>query len=110
MTPAIEREAGSRTPTDIDLYAGKQVRKFRADDNLTLQDLSERLGISHQQLQKYETGTNRMSVGMLHAVAAVMRRPVSAFLPGEADGADIAGRLRVAERRLEKIRAALSGG
>ncbi len=40
---------------------------------MTLAELGAELGISHQQLQKYETGTNRLSAGMLSNVADVLR-------------------------------------
>lgn len=103
MTAVLDRESGSRAPTAIDLHVGEALRRFRIEDNLTLQELANALGISHQQLQKYETGTNRMSAGMLHATAGVLQRPITAFFP---DGApdDLVGRLRAAERQLEKIR------
>jgi transcriptional regulator with XRE-family HTH domain len=107
MMPALEREARSRSPNDVDRYVGCQLRKFRGDDNLTLQELAHDLGMSHQQLQKYETGTNRISAGVLHAVAARLRRPVTAFFPDGEGAADTALRLAQAERRLAKIRAAL---
>tara|TARA_R110002124_G_scaffold43864_21_gene134660 strand:- start:1830 stop:2099 length:270 start_codon:yes stop_codon:yes gene_type:complete len=39
--------------------------------------LGSELGISHQQLQKYETGTNRLSAGMLSVVAEALRVPIA---------------------------------
>ena len=48
---------------------------------MTLAETGQMLGISHQQLQKYETGTNRLSAGMLHGVAQVFGLPISAFFP-----------------------------
>ena len=52
---------------------GDKIRKLRLDRNMTLAELGSELGISHQQLQKYETGTNRLSAGMLSNVADVLR-------------------------------------
>ncbi|MCA8900353.1 MAG: helix-turn-helix transcriptional regulator [Hyphomonas sp.] len=43
---------------------------------MTLAELGSELGISHQQLQKYETGTNRLSAGMLSNVSDVLRVPI----------------------------------
>lgn len=63
----------SRAPTDIDIAIGKYIRKRRLDMGMTLAELGADLGISHQQLQKYEIGTNRLSAGTLYQTAAVLR-------------------------------------
>ena len=73
------RIAGSRSPTRIDQMVGEKIRELRTAQNFTLSELGLELGISHQQLQKYETGTNRLSAGMLAAVARVLRVPISEF-------------------------------
>lgn len=65
-------EGGNRSPTDIDRLVGINVRRLRIERNLTLADLSAQLGISHQQLQKYETGANRLSAGALCNVAETL--------------------------------------
>jgi transcriptional regulator with XRE-family HTH domain len=53
---------------------------------MTLQDLAEQIGTSHQQLQKYETGVNRISAGMLPIVAeAVGVDIIEFFQDGGAD-------------------------
>lgn len=59
----------SRAPSDIDRAVGERVRELRLLRGLTLAELGNQLGISHQQLQKYETGTNRLSAGMVAGVA-----------------------------------------
>ena len=70
------RIAGSRSPTRIDQMVGEKIRELRTTQNFTLSELGLELGISHQQLQKYETGTNRLSAGML-AYASGFSRLVS---------------------------------
>ena len=72
----------SRAATDVDRHAGEVVRNLRNERNITLAELGQLIGVSHQQLQKYETGTNRMSVGQLHALAKVLGVPVTVFFPG----------------------------
>jgi transcriptional regulator with XRE-family HTH domain len=67
---------GSRTPTDVDILVGENVRSIRTENNLTLSELGSALGISHQQLQKYETGANRLSAGMLSKVSHVLNVPI----------------------------------
>ena len=61
----------SRAPTDVDIQVGLTVRKLRIENNLTLAELGRAVGISHQQMQKYEVGTNRLSAGMLASLAGV---------------------------------------
>lgn len=70
---------GSRSPNDIDLLVGKKLRKLRLEAGLTLQDLAQQIGVSHQQLQKYETGANRLSVGMLPVVAEALGAEIMEF-------------------------------
>lgn len=60
---------GSRSPTDTDILVGENVRRIRIEMNQTLSEMANALGISHQQLQKYETGSNRLSAGMLKKIA-----------------------------------------
>ncbi|MEZ5997941.1 MAG: helix-turn-helix transcriptional regulator [Hyphomonas sp.] len=67
------KQTTSRAPTAVDQMVGDKIRKLRLDRNMTLAELGTELGISHQQLQKYETGTNRLSAGMLSNVADVLR-------------------------------------
>ncbi len=69
MDKQAKRIPGSRSPNDIDITVGRQLRKFRLDAGMTLQDLADQIGTSHQQLQKYETGVNRISAGMLPIIA-----------------------------------------
>lgn len=68
----MRREAGSRSPNEIDIVVGQNVRRLRQAQQLTLQEMAASLGISHQQLQKYETGMNRLSAGMMPGVAETL--------------------------------------
>jgi transcriptional regulator with XRE-family HTH domain len=70
---------GSRSPNDTDLLVGRNLRKLRLDAGLTLQDLAQQIGVSHQQLQKYETGSNRLSVGMLPVIAKALGAEIMEF-------------------------------
>jgi transcriptional regulator with XRE-family HTH domain len=62
----------SRAPTDIDRRVGINLRELRLSRALTLAELASEMEISHQQLQKYETGINRLSAGMMCAAAAAL--------------------------------------
>lgn len=77
MTTSGTRGGNPRSPTDIDRLVGENVRKLRNERNLTLAQLAAELSISHQQLQKYETGANRLSAGTLSAVADALGVPIA---------------------------------
>jgi transcriptional regulator with XRE-family HTH domain len=83
MPDTLPRPASSRSPTETDIQVGRNIRTLRIEAGLTLSELGEALGISHQQLQKYETGTNRLSAGMLAAVARVLRVPIQSLFDEE---------------------------
>jgi len=69
----------SRAPSDVDRVVGENVRKFRLERGLTLAELGSSLGITHQQLQKYETGANRISAGMLFSLSEVLCVPIESL-------------------------------
>jgi transcriptional regulator with XRE-family HTH domain len=77
MKKTDETGTGSRAPTDVDRLVGENVRRLRLKRNGTLSGLSADLGISHQQLQKYETGSNRLSAGMISRLAEVFGVPIT---------------------------------
>lgn len=74
-----------RKPLQADLVVGANIRKLRGEHGLTLQDLASQLGMSHQQLQKYETGSNRVSAGVLYVIACAFSVPVDALFEGVDD-------------------------
>ncbi|WP_291198184.1 helix-turn-helix transcriptional regulator [Hyphomonas sp.] len=76
------KKRANRKAVSADLVVGSKVRQLRADAGLTLSELAEALGISHQQLQKYETGANRISAGMLYELARFFVIPVDQLFEG----------------------------
>lgn len=91
---------GSRSPNDIDLFVGRKLRKLRLEADLTLQDLAQQIGVSHQQLQKYETGSNRLSVGMLPVIAEALGAGIMEFFE-DADKTASANKSKADEIRKE---------
>lgn len=69
MVPRNPKTKRSRSPSDTDRIVGVNIRKLRIERGMTLQFLASAVELSHQQLQKYETGANRLSVGMLPVIA-----------------------------------------
>ena len=75
-------EQGKATIKDIDIYIGNKLRSKRQKVGLTLSDLAEKLGISHQQIQKYERGQSRISAGTLYQLSAILGVKSNFFFDG----------------------------
>lgn len=63
----------------VDLHVGLAIRARRKQVHIGQEELAKRLGISFQQVQKYERGGNRISASRLYEVAAILRVPVAYF-------------------------------
>ncbi|PPB80251.1 transcriptional regulator with XRE-family HTH domain [Albidovulum inexpectatum] len=66
----------------VDVHVGKRVRHRRWMLGMTQQQLAEKVGIKFQQIQKYETGMNRISASRLWDIAEALEVPVSFFFEG----------------------------
>ncbi|PWE53950.1 transcriptional regulator [Metarhizobium album] len=64
---------------DLDLIVGRQLRQCRKLMGLTQTELAAGLGVSFQQLQKYERGVNRIGAGRLQQAADILHVPISYF-------------------------------
>lgn len=65
----------------IDAFVGARIGLRRSALGMSQVALAQQLGISFQQVQKYETGQNRISASRLHRVATVLATSVEAFFP-----------------------------
>ncbi|MFT4782601.1 MAG: transcriptional regulator with XRE-family HTH domain [Paracoccaceae bacterium] len=66
----------------VDVHVGKRVRHRRWIVGMTQQQLAEKVGIKFQQIQKYETGMNRVSASRLWDIAEALGVQVSFFFEG----------------------------
>lgn len=66
----------------VDVHVGKRIRHRRWTIGVTQQQLAERVGIKFQQIQKYETGMNRVSASRLWDIAHALGVPVAFFFEG----------------------------
>lgn len=66
---------------EINEYVGRAIRNLRQAQNITLTELADRLKLSYQQVQKYETGTNRVGADMLYEIAMALKVDVNMFFP-----------------------------
>ena len=65
----------------VDQHVGSMVRQIRKKKGLSQEALAEHLGITFQQIQKYENGKNRIAAGRLHTMSKVLKTPVQRFFP-----------------------------
>jgi transcriptional regulator with XRE-family HTH domain len=72
----------SRSPSATDAHVGKRIRMRRILLRITQETLAAKLGVTFQQVQKYEKGTNRLSAGRLQDVSNVLEVPVQFFFEG----------------------------
>jgi len=72
----------AKSPKPADVYVGKRVRARRGVLGLTQGTLAAELGLTFQQVQKYEKGVNRISASRLHDLARVLRVPIEFFFQG----------------------------
>lgn len=93
------KKRSDRKAIAADLVVGTNVRRLRTESGITLAEMAEALGISHQQLQKYETGANRVSAGMLYELARYFVMPVDALFAGSDEPWDEDAALTQARRR-----------
>jgi transcriptional regulator with XRE-family HTH domain len=78
------KPAGRRETNEVDKFVGDRIRHFRAMTGISQQKLAESLGVTFQQLQKYERGENRIGAGRLLMVANALGIPITFLLDQEA--------------------------
>ena len=69
-------------PLPVDVDVGATVRAYRLHRKMSQSDLGSHLGITFQQVQKYEKGTNRIGSSRLAQIAAALDTPIAAFYDG----------------------------
>jgi transcriptional regulator with XRE-family HTH domain len=67
---------------DVDAHVGKRLRLRRTMLGLSQEEIARAVGITFQQVQKYEKGSNAMNASRLHEIARVMQVPVAYFFEG----------------------------
>ena len=79
---------GKYMPHPVDVHVGKRIRHRRWLVGMTQQQLAERVGIKFQQIQKYETGANRVSASRLWDIADALEVEISFFFEGLEEESD----------------------
>ncbi|MBV8753348.1 MAG: helix-turn-helix transcriptional regulator [Hyphomicrobiales bacterium] len=78
--PKAKRDA--KRPSSIDIAVGRNVRIWRMARGMSQAQLASRLGVTFQQLQKYEVGANRIGTGRLVKVATMLSIPIQTLFEG----------------------------
>ena len=77
-----------KKPNPIDVAVGSRIRLRRVTIGLSQEKLADAIGVTFQQVQKYEKGTNRVGASRLQAIASALSLPVSEFFEPVAPEAD----------------------
>jgi transcriptional regulator with XRE-family HTH domain len=75
--PLRKRRAGAE-----DMEIGRKIRALRLERGQSQSGLADGIGLTFQQVQKYEKGTNRVSAGRLHRIAELLNVPITFFYGG----------------------------
>ena len=81
-----------RQADPTDKHVGSRVRMRRLMLDLSQTELADALGISFQQVQKYEKGTNRISASRLQQISSILQVPIPFFFEGLSDPSNTAKR------------------
>lgn len=101
-TPTIDVSEISRGdgPHPVDLHVGIRIRMRRKEMGVSQERLADALGITFQQVQKYERGANRVSASKLWEIAAALKTPVAYFYDGLGDREAVTGQRDAAQEFL----------
>lgn len=92
-----------RSATDVDKKVGENLLKVRLFRGLTQEKLADAVGVTFQQIQKYEKGKNRISVSRLSQFSKVLGIPVAEFYDG-IEGAPRSDALKLTPEQLALIK------
>jgi transcriptional regulator with XRE-family HTH domain len=71
-----------KTPNPVDVHVGLRVRMRRLMLSMSQEKLADGLGLTFQQVQKYEKGSNRIGASRLQHISGILKVPVSFFFDG----------------------------
>ncbi len=79
------KRQSAKRPSEVDVAVGRNMRIWRMAKGVSQGELANRLGVTFQQVQKYEVGHNRMSMGRLVKAARILGVAMSALFEGVND-------------------------
>ena len=85
------KKPSARSANPVDEHVGSRIRIRRQILGMSQEKLGDQLGVTFQQVQKYERGSNRVGASRLYAIARVLEVPIGFFYEGLSDAGDLAG-------------------
>jgi transcriptional regulator with XRE-family HTH domain len=90
MAPVVQdhamRRLSGRNPQPADITVGQTIRLHRLSRGMSQTTLGKKIGVTFQQVQKYESGANRVSASRLSLIAQVLGIPLSMLFEGTSPG------------------------
>ncbi|MBL4838562.1 MAG: helix-turn-helix transcriptional regulator [Kordiimonadaceae bacterium] len=80
--PVLVKNHDKRVPDSKDRQVGHNIRAYRKAQGITQADLGAILGVSFQQIQKYEKGANKVGAGRLHTISQFFNLPIEQLFAG----------------------------
>jgi transcriptional regulator with XRE-family HTH domain len=78
-------------PNPVDVEVGRRIRLQRMSAGMSQTELGEKVGVTFQQIQKYEKGKNRVGAGRLTQIASVLHVPIGVFFDGATEASQSPG-------------------
>src|SRR5690348_9526976 len=82
LLPKERRHMSTKAPNPVDKYVGSRMRMRRIMLGMSQEKLGEALGLTFQQIQKYEKGTNRVGASRIQQISEALQVPVSFLFEG----------------------------
>jgi len=82
----LDKHVRARRADNRDAEVGRRVRSRRLECRLSQTELADRIGVTFQQVQKYEKGVNRIGAGRLQRIAEALEVPISFFFGPQGGG------------------------
>src|ERR1700716_2922019 len=89
MTRAAAKKMKQRSAGKPDIELGKRIRLRRVEQKISQAELGDKLGVSFQQVQKYEKGVNRVGASRLQQIATALDVPVTFFYDGDGETKEV---------------------
>jgi transcriptional regulator with XRE-family HTH domain len=85
-SPGVSEMMSTKAPNPVDRYVGSRVRMRRIMLGMSQEKLGDALGLTFQQIQKYEKGTNRVGASRIQQISEILQVPVSFLFEGGPSG------------------------
>ena len=88
----LDKHVRARRADNRDAEVGRRVRSRRLECRLSQTELADRIGVTFQQVQKYEKGVNRIGAGRLQRISEALEVPISFFFGVGAGGGSVSAK------------------